>query len=65
MDTRTDQQKTDDLIQEYLEQLKLSSANDSVTEIQSRLRALQGASHTSRKVDDYLINMHEKLKLSF
>lgn len=49
VDTRTDQQKTDDLIQEYLEQLKLSSANDSVTEIQSRLRALQGASHTSRK----------------
>lgn len=44
VDTRTDQQKTDDLIQEYLNQLELSSGSDSVSEIQARLRSLQGIS---------------------
>lgn len=42
MDIRTDQQKTDDLIEEYLKQLELSSSSDSVSEIQTRLRSLQG-----------------------
>lgn len=44
MDIRTDQQKTDDLIEEYLKQLELSSSSDSVSEIQTRLRSLQGIS---------------------
>lgn len=42
VDIRTDQQKTDDLIEEYLKQLELSSGSDSVNEIQIRLRSLQG-----------------------
>lgn len=49
VDTRTDQQKTDDLIQEYLHQLELSSGSDSVSEIQARLRALQGISDKPRR----------------
>lgn len=49
VDTRTDQQKTDDLIQEYLEQLELSSGSDPASEIQTRLRSLQGMSHAPRK----------------
>lgn len=50
MDTRTDQQKTDDLIQEYLQQLELSSGSDSVGEIQARLRSLQDINDKPRKV---------------
>ncbi|XP_076241516.1 abscission/NoCut checkpoint regulator [Calliopsis andreniformis] len=66
VDTRTDQQKTDDLIQEYLGQLELSSGNDPVSEIQSRLSSLQGTSHTSRKhstedVDDDEAHVTKKL----
>lgn len=56
MDTRTDQQKTDDLIKEYLEQLELSSGSNSVSEIQARLRALQGVSSKPREVNDYYVN---------
>lgn len=41
VDTRTDQQKTDDLIQEYLAQLDLSSTNDPCKEIQERLSSLR------------------------
>lgn len=41
VDSRTDQEKTDDLIKEYLERLKLSSRNDPDGEIEARLRALQ------------------------
>ncbi|KOX81287.1 Zinc finger FYVE domain-containing protein 19 [Melipona quadrifasciata] len=49
VDTRTDQQKTDDLIQEYLKQLELSSSSDSVSEIQARLKSLQGISDKPRE----------------
>ncbi|XP_033215289.1 abscission/NoCut checkpoint regulator isoform X2 [Belonocnema kinseyi] len=42
VDTRTDQEKTDDLIKEYLERLELSGRNDPVSEIQSRLDHLKG-----------------------
>ncbi|XP_076292888.1 abscission/NoCut checkpoint regulator isoform X1 [Lasioglossum baleicum] len=49
-DSRTDQEKADDLIQEYLRHLELSSGNDPVSEIQSRLRSLQGLSNVHRKV---------------
>ncbi|XP_043258416.1 abscission/NoCut checkpoint regulator [Colletes gigas] len=49
VDTRTDQQKTEDLIQEYLQQLELTSGNDPVNDIQSRLRSLQGTSDVSKK----------------
>ncbi|KOC69461.1 Zinc finger FYVE domain-containing protein 19 [Habropoda laboriosa] len=57
VDNRTDQQKTDDLLQEYLEQLELSSSSDSDTEIQSRLRSLQDVSdkpskHSTNDMDD-------------
>ncbi|KAG7209774.1 hypothetical protein KM043_011394 [Ampulex compressa] len=41
VDNRTDQQKADDLIQQYFEQLELSSASNSCSEIQMRLRALR------------------------
>lgn len=41
VDRRTDQEKTDDLIKEYLERLKLSSRSDPDGEIEARLRALQ------------------------
>ncbi|KAF7398687.1 hypothetical protein HZH66_006584 [Vespula vulgaris] len=41
VDSRTDQEKTDDLIKEYLEKIKLSSKNDPDKEIEARLRALQ------------------------
>ncbi|XP_031848533.1 uncharacterized protein LOC116433996 isoform X2 [Nomia melanderi] len=49
VDTRTDQQKTDDLIQEYLQQLELPSDNDPVREVESRLRKLQGLDDTRKK----------------
>ncbi|XP_034180740.1 abscission/NoCut checkpoint regulator isoform X1 [Osmia lignaria lignaria] len=57
VDTRTDQQKADDLIQEYLEQLELSSGSDSVSEMQARLRSLQGIAdkphtHANKNLDD-------------
>lgn len=42
VDTRTDQEKTDDLIQEYLAQLELSSANDPCKEIEEKLNSLRG-----------------------
>lgn len=57
VDTRTDQQKTDDLIQEYLEQLELSSGSDPASEIQSRLRSLQGASDAPRRVGNRCTNI--------
>ncbi|XP_046822703.1 abscission/NoCut checkpoint regulator isoform X1 [Vespa crabro] len=41
VDSRTDQEKTDDLIKEYLERLKLSSKSNADKEIEARLRALQ------------------------
>lgn len=41
VDSRTDQQKTDDLIQEYLEHLELSSSIDPMAKLEARLRALQ------------------------
>ncbi|KAI4493877.1 hypothetical protein M0804_002053 [Polistes exclamans] len=41
VDSRTDQEKTDDLIKEYLERLKLTSKNNPDKEIEARLRALQ------------------------
>lgn len=57
VDTRTDQQKADDLIQEYLEQLELSSSSDSISEMQARLRSLQGIAdkphmHSNKNLDD-------------
>ncbi|XP_076662094.1 abscission/NoCut checkpoint regulator isoform X2 [Halictus rubicundus] len=51
-DSRTDQEKADDLIKEYLGQLKLSSGNDPDSEIQSRLRSLQGLSNVRTKSGD-------------
>lgn len=42
VDTRTDQEKTDDLIQEYLAQLELSSTNDPCKEVQEKLNSLRG-----------------------
>lgn len=56
VDVRTNQQKADDLIQEYLGQLELSSGSDSVSEIESRLRSLQGVSNVSKKVHNWCIN---------
>ncbi|XP_012224197.1 abscission/NoCut checkpoint regulator isoform X2 [Linepithema humile] len=41
LDTRTDQEKTDDLIQEYLAQLELPSTSDPFKEIQERLNSLR------------------------
>ncbi|XP_076755811.1 abscission/NoCut checkpoint regulator [Xylocopa sonorina] len=57
VDTRTDQQKADDLIQEYFDQLELSSGSDSVSEIQARLRSLQDITdkprqHSTNDLDD-------------
>ncbi|XP_003694443.1 abscission/NoCut checkpoint regulator [Apis florea] len=54
VDIRTDQQKTDDLIEEYLKQLELSSSSDSVSEIQTRLRSLQGINkeHSINDIND-------------
>ncbi|EZA59320.1 abscission/NoCut checkpoint regulator isoform X1 [Ooceraea biroi] len=52
VDTRTDQQKADDLIQQYYEQLQLASANDPYTEIQGRLMALH-------KDDDVYFNQNK------
>lgn len=49
VDTRTDQQKADDLLQQYYEQLQLSSANDPCTEIQERLTALHKDDDTVSK----------------
>ncbi|XP_054007931.1 abscission/NoCut checkpoint regulator [Hylaeus anthracinus] len=60
VDTRTDQEKTNDLIQEYLEQLELSSGSDPASEIQSRLRSLQGVSNVSRKHSNEDIDTDEK-----
>ena len=57
MDTRTDQQKTDDLIQEYLKQLELSSSSDSVSEIQARLKSLQGISDKPREVWNWYVRV--------
>lgn len=61
VDTRTDQQKTDDLIQEYLQQLELPSDNDPVREVESRLRQLQGLDDTRKKVDPLRNSPHETL----
>lgn len=56
VDTRTDQQKTDDLIQEYLAQLDLSSSNDPCKEIQGRLSSLRDEddemNQDKREIDD-------------
>ncbi|XP_014483321.1 PREDICTED: abscission/NoCut checkpoint regulator isoform X2 [Dinoponera quadriceps] len=59
VDTRTDQEKTDDLIQEYLAQLELSSTSDSCKEIQEKLNSLRdeddktGANQSEREeIDD-------------
>lgn len=49
VDTRTDQQKTDDLIKEYMEQLELTSSTSSIDEIQARLRSLQGIRDEPRR----------------
>lgn len=57
VDTRTDQQKADDLIQEYLEQLELSSGSDSVSEMQARLRSLQGIADKPHTVGNRYINV--------
>ncbi|XP_078034760.1 abscission/NoCut checkpoint regulator isoform X2 [Augochlora pura] len=48
VDSRTDQQKTDDLIKEYLGQLKLTPSS----EIQSRLRSLGGLSNVPKSHSD-------------
>ncbi|CAK9834161.1 Abscission/NoCut checkpoint regulator [Anthophora retusa] len=66
VDTRTDQQKTDDLLQEYLEQLELCSGSNSLTEIESRLRSLQNVSdkpskHLTNDVDDDETHITKKL----
>lgn len=55
-DSRTDQQKVDDLIQQYFGQLELSSGNNPVSEIQSRLRSLQGLSNVHRKLSGECID---------
>ncbi|XP_017759338.1 PREDICTED: abscission/NoCut checkpoint regulator [Eufriesea mexicana] len=60
VDTRTDQQKTDDLIQEYLQQLELSSGSDSVGEIQARLRSLQDINDKPRKYSANDVDDDEK-----
>lgn len=52
VDGRTDQEKTDDLIKEYLERLKLSSENDRDKDIEGRLRALQDINN-SKSVRKY------------
>lgn len=55
VDTRTDQQKTNDLIQEYLERLQLSSGTDPYSEIQARLNLLRDkdcAHVLPKKTDD-------------
>jgi hypothetical protein len=41
LDTRTDQEKTNDLIHEYLAQLELPSTSDPFKEIQDRLNSLR------------------------
>lgn len=41
VDNRSDQQKTDDLIKEYLTRLELAARNDPIAEIQSRLNYLK------------------------
>ncbi|XP_028049323.1 uncharacterized protein LOC105836545 isoform X2 [Monomorium pharaonis] len=41
VDTRTDQEKADDLIQEYLAQMELPSTSDFCKDIQEKLNALQ------------------------
>lgn len=51
MDTRTDHEKADDLIQEYLAQLELPSVNPCV-EIEERLNSLQD--RDGRTVSDYI-----------
>ncbi|XP_033336619.2 abscission/NoCut checkpoint regulator [Megalopta genalis] len=52
VDLRTDQQKTDDLIQEYLSQLELTSGSDPISEIHSRLRSLRGLSNIHERHSD-------------
>lgn len=44
VDTRTDQEKVDDLIHQYANELKLSSDNNYTAEVQARLAALQNDS---------------------
>lgn len=59
VDTRTDQQKTDDLLQEYLEQLELTASGDPDKDIEARLRALQGRSQDSTEARD-TSEMHDE-----
>jgi hypothetical protein len=49
VDTRTDQQKAEDLLQQYYEQVQLSSTNDPFVEIQERLTALHKDDNTVSK----------------
>lgn len=41
MDTRTDQEKADDLIQEYMAEMKLPSTSELYKEIHTTLKSLQ------------------------
>ncbi|XP_043280586.1 abscission/NoCut checkpoint regulator [Venturia canescens] len=47
-DTRTDQQKEDDLIRQYLESLELSAKNDPAKEVEQRLNTLKGFDPTKQ-----------------
>ncbi|XP_001607524.2 abscission/NoCut checkpoint regulator isoform X1 [Nasonia vitripennis] len=52
VDTRTDQEKTDDLIKEYLEILEISKASGEIdTDIQARLDNLRGIDSSKHKND--------------
>lgn len=53
VDTRSDQQKTDDLIKQYLERLELTSKNDPAQDIEQKLNALKGTNPQKSSVQEY------------
>lgn len=64
VDTRTDQEKADDLIQEYLAQMELPSTSDLCKDIQERLNSLQnngGKTHFDQGIKKNLNIYKEKL----